>query len=274
MVSINQRCSLLIFTVATFLILGNMNFSKAESLSDKPYNAKTVEECIHEKECVWHHFLLAIQAAPVKQAASENINLKKWTKPVRYRRVGKSEAASSQIINGHINQILPFFHQKFTANDKFNFLIVVTDDIEGELSGEFKPLFDQMFGKDAVLTAYQRDVQENNKKCHYIHLQDSKKNFEIFSYFAFIQKDHSDIEACLKEVIYAGFGMSSLKFSPIVKTHSDSNTYSKLELVLLHMLYQDYFRSGMSLSQVRQVFDKIYEPLIEQVDKSEVFSGK
>ena len=30
----------------------------------------------------------------------------------------------------------------------------------------------------------------------------------------------------------------------------------------------------MSLSQVRQVFDKIYEPLIEQVDKSGVFDGK
>ncbi|PCI98585.1 MAG: hypothetical protein COB14_07655 [Alphaproteobacteria bacterium] len=57
--------------------------------------------------------------------------------------------------------------------------------------------------------------------------------------------------------------MNDISYTTIVKTHKDVKTYSKLELALLLLLYQDFFKSGMTFSEVEMVFNKIYTPFIK-----------
>lgn len=255
-----------------FLCLSSAQAFAAEK-SNKPYKATTVDECIHEKECFWHHLLLAVQSAPAHQQATDRINVKKWQKPIRYRRMGKSEEISGDFVTGLVNQILPYFSESFTANQKYNYLIVITDSIETELSGTFKDVFDELAGAGVVLKTYREYAKPNSKKCHYLQFQDPKKHLTNHTYFAFIEKDHPDIKKCFKEVVYTGFGLADISYSPIVKSRSDPYSYTKLELLLIYYISQDFIRPGMPYDHFKKTFDTVYDRFIEAIEKAGVLNA-
>lgn len=245
-----------------------------EAESEKPYKATTVDECIREKECFWYHFLLAIQAEPIHRKPSKSINIKKWEAPVRFRAI-EIPADTDKAINEYLQQINTFFLQNISVEKNYNFLIFFTDNIRGELTGRFKSLFDKMLGIDAIEQGYNIQIKsgkEYEKKCYYFHTQESDKNYRIQGYFSFIEKDNPQLSKCLREVVYTGFGLSDISYSPIVQTEYSEQKFTKLELLLIYFLYQDYFKSGMSYDQVQATFDKVYDPFIKILEKQGVFN--
>jgi len=233
------------------------------------YNAKTVEECIHEKECFWHHLLLAVQTSALHKQATKRINVRKWQQPVHFVRHGNSEGVTSNYINGLMSQVIPVFFNEVTDTPPYNYVIIITDSIEEELSGKYKPYFDQIAGKDVTLNAYRIAAKPRNEKCHYLLFQDPNNHLSIYSYYAFIQKDHPDIKKCLKETVYAGFGLQDISHSHIIKTHPDPNSFTKLELLIMYYLNQDFIKSGISYQEFQETFDMAYDGLISELSLAE-----
>ncbi|PCJ97305.1 MAG: hypothetical protein COA45_10240 [Zetaproteobacteria bacterium] len=246
----------------SLLSFPSLSYAQSDA-PEQPYKATTVDECIQEKACFWHHFLLAIQVSSIERKVSENINIKKWTRPIRFRRFGRPEDVPRNMVNEYIRQIEPFIAQSISADTKYNFSIIFTDDIERDLSGSYNGVFTDTFGRNVPLEAYRLDQKLRGEKCYHFNIQNSNRQLDLSGYFTFIQRDHSDVESCLKKAIYKGFGLDDISYTPIVKTHNNVKTYSKLELALMQLLYQDFFKSGMTFSEVEMVFNKIYTPFIK-----------
>lgn len=234
----------------------------------QPYKATTVDECIQEKECFWHHLLLAVQTDGTKKMASQNINIKKWEIPIRYRRYGHSQIITNEQSINIINDLLTYVQQNFSVDKKYNSAIVFTDSIEHELSVNFKSMFDNMFGEGKVLSTY-RDSAEN-KKCHYINIQDQDNHYAMYAYFGFVQRDHPDILRCYKEIVYASFGLVDISFSPLIQSSQNEYKYSDLEKLIVLFIYQDFIKSGMSYAQLKTVFDKSYEPFLKYLKENNI----
>ncbi len=235
----------------------------------KPYKATTVDECIQEKECVWYHFLKAIQVEDSGEHLSEIVNIRKWGADVRFRRLGVDDRVSSLKIDDLLKQLVPFVSQPVSGNNKYNFAVVFTDDIEKELSGPFREPFRRAFGSDTLLDTYKETSKNDKERCFNFYIQDIDKNMQIFSYFAFIQKDHENIDLCLKNVLFSGFGLWAIA-DDVFPESQNIHSYSKLDVLLIFMLYQDYFKSAMSFEEVKETFNKIYDPFIKFVEEKGV----
>lgn len=257
---------LLIFASA---ILSHGSFAEPADLS---YEATTPQECIYEKECVWYHLLLAVQADPLKQEITGNLNVRKWEEPIRFRVAAKVSGIKGDKINGWYRSVARFTTQKISVEDVENFLILFTEDIEKELEGPYRKTFKNVFGDDRILDHYRNVIKKRGDKCYYILLQDPRLNNAIYSYFAFIQKDHPDIQSCIKEAIYTGFGLSSIANSSVFKNYDKDGPYTDLEMLVLLVLSQDRIQSGMSFDELKLAFHEVYGPLMQKSEEMEVFN--
>lgn len=204
-------------------------------------------------------FLLSVQEFPSESKPSKNINIKKWHKQVRIRIAGLNKIKNSKTLDKYLSQLLPYMPQDFAVTDKYNYLVMFTDSIEGELKNEFSSIFDATLGKNTILDAYKKS---SDKKCYYIHLQSDEENYSINSYFAFIQSDHPNLELCFKEIFYAGFGPSNAADSNIWNSHKNTDKYSDLELIIMFILNTEYIKHGMSYEQLSQAFESAYKDAI------------
>ncbi len=216
-----------------------------------------------------------MQAEPVKREFSQNLNVKKWEKPIRVRLTQEYDSVNEQAVEKYLKQVSPFVTQKISANKSYNYLIVVTDNIEKELSGEFHDTFVKIFGRNLPLEAYKKAIKGVNGSsatCHYLHMQYLEHQITIHSYLSFIQKDDPDPKACLREIILAGLGLSDITWSPLLASYRNQDKYSDLELFMLLILYQDSIRSGMTFDQLKLVFDQLYEPALQYVEQTGAFN--
>ncbi len=238
-----------------------------------PYKAITVDECIQEKECVWYHLLLAVQAEPMKQEITGNLNVRKWEEPIRFKVKATTNGINGERIDGWYKSVARFTTQKISVEEVENFLILLTDDIEAELEGPYRKIFQGVFGDDRILDHYRAGPKKRGDKCHYVLLQDPRLNNAVYSYFSFIQKDHPDIQSCIKEAIYVGLGLSSIANSLIFENYQTDGPYTKLELLLILLVYQDRIRSGMSFDELKLTFHEIYDPLIQLTKEKGIFNA-
>jgi hypothetical protein len=242
--------------------------------TNPPYKSKTADECIYEKECFWHHFLLGMQKAPIYQVASKDAVLKRWEKPIRLRVMGTLDKETIRLADKYINQIVPFIvGRDIFLNKKYNHLILFTDDIERVLSGEFDSMFKKMYKKNVPLDGYRELTDIHQKECYYNNALKLRPRLNIYVQFSFIQEPNTNIKKCLRDAVYASTGMESVSYSPLLQEHKSSEVYTKLEQLLVFMLYQDQFIGGMTADQAKIVFDKIYEPFITSAVKQGVIDA-
>ena len=273
----NTRTPLLL-AIGLALLVSSGFFIAPLAAEDIPYKATTVDECIQEKACVWYHLLLATQMAPDQQRITPLLSVKKWEKPVRIRIIGRSPGVTKKqidevtaVANSYMQQLNPYLLQDISVDQKYNFLILVTDDIEREISGDdLGKMFRKTYGGDLALHAY-RDANESNKQCYIAHMRDLSGKGGIYAFFTFIQKDNPKIEECIREAMYSGFGPADISYSPLLEKYQDSDSYSKLELLILFLLYQDNIQSGMNLDEMKKEFLKMYEPIMKYINKEAIF---
>lgn len=230
-----------------------------------PYKAKTADECIQEKECVWYHFILAAQASPLDNLFSENLNIKRWETPVRMKFFSKDNLVSEKKVDSYFRQLAPFITRQMLVHKKYNYLIMETDNIERELAVEFDGTFKIFFGANPVLKAFQESKDPEKNNCHYVHVQNPQKNNEIYFYLGFVNKDNPHFQRCVKELFYTGFGLSFYPDGTLLDETKETDQYSKIQLFVLLLLYQDEFKSGMSYADLKQNFDDAYQKTLDLV---------
>lgn len=229
------------------------------------YKATTVDECIQEKECVWYHFLLATQVKQKDSNPTEEINIKKWTEPLLVRPVVKAGHTEPSALTSYLEQIIPFMMTDVKISQKYNYLVLITDDTDAELRGGLKTIFDSTVGSGVVQSVYDNLRTDYEKKCFYVPIQHTEdpqnlaKYGALQRYVAVIQSDISDMKKCLREVVYAGTGLVDIADSALVKKHYSSSDYSLLELMLIFIFYQDYYRPGMSYDEIKVAFDSNFD---------------
>ncbi|PCI98586.1 MAG: hypothetical protein COB14_07660 [Alphaproteobacteria bacterium] len=156
-----QRTVLRLFFLLSLVSLPSLSYAQSD-VSAKPYEYKatTVDECIQEKACFWHHFLLAIQVSPIERKVSENINIKKWTRPIRFIRAGQAVGISGDVVKNYLQQLQPFVSQNISFDKEYNLAIIFSDHIESDLSGSYSKIFTNAFGRNVPLEAYRLDQKK------------------------------------------------------------------------------------------------------------------
>jgi len=200
------------------------------------------------------------------------MSIKKWKSDIRFKVVEKIESPEQskfQFVKKLSDSIRIAFPYELRNEKKYNFLVLLTPNIEGELSGEFKAAFDPVLGKDAVLNVYRALAREKDDKCYYLSLKKPVGNHEIVSYFAFVQTDNPDIEACIREAVYSGLGLQYIQ-SPLLLSYANSAEYSKLEILLNFFFYRGEFYSGMSAADAEKEFFKIYAFTIKEAKSKKI----
>ena len=97
---------------------------------EKPYKAASVDECIQEKECVWHIFSKQLSAGYLPSSYKRDYIIK-WNTPIQLVVTGNKAQKFLNEIVSLSNQLAPVFPYTISVNPQSNFVIVVTDDVEG-----------------------------------------------------------------------------------------------------------------------------------------------
>lgn len=231
-----------------------------------PYKSTTQEECIQEAKCVLAHFLYALRSDPNQLDVSKNIDVKKWREEIYF----SVDESSEETFQGKENytKIMNSINRDIFFSDKNrgNFNIVITDSIERSLRNPtYAKIFRSVLPDDRILRNYIDISSKRGDKCYPVVLRDPKLGNATFYYFAFIQKDHPSIKACVKEAVYHGFGLSSIANSPIFLNYNKDGPYTKLEILLLIILYQNEIKVGVDYKELKEAFYLVYEPTIKEI---------
>ncbi len=259
---------------ATALILCTSSFSlPASTYAKTPYESKTADECVYEKECVLSHLMMAMQSDPMKKEVTTEIDVRKWEEPIRFKVVSKIGDINIKSIDTWYNNLARATIQDISIEETENFLILFTNSIKAELEGSYGKIFRKVYGDDRVLKRYKKYKDVYDDKCHFVLLQDPKLDGAIYSYFAFIEAGHPDIQSCVKKLMYSGFGLAPIDRSPIFQDYDQYGPYSKLELLLVLISSQKHIRSSMSFEEIKDAFYQIYTPnFMKKVDESGVLN--
>jgi len=270
---LNKKQFLLILASSLMLFIF-FTFCKDSLAQDKPYQdnkifyqSKNEHECLNEKECVWHHFLLAVQNHANPKNISSDLALHKWSGPIRIRIIGKKDKLSAKMYQDYINQIFPYIPQKISIETKYNFLIVETNDIEKDINTEFKQIALAALTPNNSLRNSGMIEVKKGAKCHNFFIATDKNKKSIEGYLSFIKEDDETMEPCLKEMVYEGFGISSIKASPIFKGERFSSEYSDLELFILYLFHNDAIQSNRDVNEIKKDFDQFYKPALNYFNR-------
>ena len=272
MAKIKPRSSLFgymttVFTgvVFTFLVYGNAHHAIAESLSDKPYNAKTVEECIHEKECVWSVF--SGQLFNISDVSND------YPRSGLVRMRGKIAImfAGNHAYGKYVNYFVSIAKELGPYADlpidvlaqPYNHYIAITDDIDQE--------FSRIMPKLAELNAlgYASGTFElyKEKGCISFYITGADGGY-ITQVFTIIDTRKKQVEACMAQNFYASYGPAIVKHEFSGITDLKNIHFTKIDKFVLFLLYQSEFKGGQSFEQVKAVFEELYEA------KKEIFLMK
>lgn len=252
-----------------------------DALASMPFKSKTDDECVKELACAWHHFVLATKVpTPTKSLPKESgarqwptkLNVRKWEKTLILKEDDSLDLVSYETIQNYYTQTWPFIPLRIqeAEGSSWNHLIAITDDNETYISENLDGWAKKQFGKNLILDAYKAASERRDTSCYYLHIQDPNNSNQMDAFVAFIDEGHPNIEECLREVIYAGYGLSNVPDSIIWNKFKSTADYSKTEILTLRMLMDPSvgIRSGMNFETARKFYETAYPKMMERIERN------
>jgi len=274
------------FTIAgtIFFIWANCNHSIAKDTISKPYSAKTVDECIQEKACVWYAFDLLVtqdyqnftpesydrsyNAKKIYKQRRDNWHLIKWVKKPKIAIIGNGAKKYRTDIISFIKNIQPHFRKKVKIqNNYYNVVLIISDDVEREyFSDTYYPILKSNFGPFLKL------VEEKMGKktiCTYVPFENEE--YEISLAVILIDSASKYRQQCIFSALYGvltypykspGFSeenLHGLKHLSFIQRTLLKPEISKLDTLLMEIIHSDHLKPGMTYQEVKLSFEEAYQ---------------
>lgn len=241
------------------LCLGSVQAFAAEK-SDKPYKARTADECIHEKECVW--YVLDKYTLRPNQTEGDDEKLILWTRDVRVITIDDKAVATSlrSEVAEFLKPINAITPMDVRVDKTANIFLIVTDDIVGSYRSHYFSLFDK------VLSAY--DMRRKGMSINAIAEVDmpcvSINNIGIatqsYSNVIVFIRTRNLSQNCWKLALYGGLGAQN-----VVDVFPQKGTdLNALQLFIIEILYHQKVKSGMTIGAFKNAFDDVYADVLKE----------
>lgn len=234
--------------------------------SERPYKATTVDECIREKECVWTAFeKFTINSEDVDPVTSSRV-IRKWGEDIRIMLFGENALQYKDDIQKSIELVKPYFPYDIAIVDsRYNVSVVLTNSIEREFEDNYGPRLARMFQTDNFKKIYlwgkENIVGPLQRIVFFDHYNDNQNLGVAFSFIR-TESDHTAdyLKASIFDVLYQGIGSPDIEFS---KYGPGIAMPTKLDLLLMALLYDPRFYSGQSYRDVKATFEQVYPDIIK-----------
>ena len=240
--------------------------------SARPYKATTVDECIREKECVWSAFeKFTINSEDVDPEVAQRV-IRKWGEDIRIMLFGENAKKYIGDIQKAIELVQPYFPYKIEIVDsKYNASIVLTDSIERDFEENYGPKLARMFQTDNFQRIYLwgKDNIEGplQKMIFFDHYKDNQNLGVAFSFIK-TDGDHTVeyLKANIFDLLHKEVGSPDIEFS---KYGIGGVLPTKLDLLMMALLYDPRFYSGQSYRDVQATFEQAYPDVLESFLKND-----
>lgn len=242
--------------------------SRAEEKAPLPYKAKTDDECIQEKECVWHAFTNQLGLRNYMQWVLRGKSIHKWNEDILFNTSGH-DSEYLPILDAIRSDLSQYFPNKIYESNNSTFLIIFSSDVEKSFQA-VAPKIDFVTGQAGKAQKLFEQAKRQYEGCLSLPVY-NKETKDILSVLTIIDVNSRYVEKCMQVSYFESFGFigysSQQPFSTLSVKSSEYVKFTKLDKFLLYLLYQPEFKSGQQLKQVKEVFDGIYESSLNSFSK-------
>lgn len=242
-----------------------------------PYKAKTVEECLWEKECVWYAFsgFTSVKNLTEKKTAfiipekkAESAYFSKWNGAVTIMSVAQGREIFPEQIDEFIKRFQPVFPYPITVKrGSHNFMIIFVDDFDRDISTTYRDALRGIFKSDLVYQVYHEVLSDDDLGCFSFSLDDVDKLTHVFE-VALVNYNHGKALYCLQDHFFKGLGfggsVNHFPFSYVSGKAGAAQAFTDLDLFLVYLLYQPEFTPAMSEADMKSAFEKVYTKSLER----------
>lgn len=271
-------------TATALIVFSFLHLSKANNIPDKiylpfkptfPYQAKTTDECIHERECAWYYFVKFQERVPenTKKEYGDKLSeddknpaIKKWKTPLHFLILPQE---NNQEYRDQLETVLARVSPHFPydikiTNDKVTAVLMFSDDFKRDLFGTYKSFFSKMFGPYLFKEYGSFEITQPTINFRSFPFHD--KEHIIFGTAVFIKPDNSVINSSLESNIFYNLGFTGLSFMTPFFPADNHNKMTGLHFFLLRMLYHPDMKEGTRLSDSQITFNRIYPDVLKGFD--------
>lgn len=223
------------------------------------YKAKTVDECINERDCVWYAFS---KIADFKTMSDGSIHLiSKWQKDIQILVIDDKDGRGVQKIENTITAIQPHIPYKISIEKKFNLLILFSDNIVNDVLYKYRDEFKKTYGSDIIAQSVLRN-NTGNLGCFFAAFP---WQGEIYMGGGVIisNRNEETSEQCIRNSIIKSVALTrhlnNFPFSVANYPELKGQMPTQLDYLLMEMIYDPRFEKMEKISQTEEVFDEIYK---------------
>lgn len=223
------------------------------------YKATTVDECIHEKECVWDAFSKQLGMQNYVEWTARGKSLTKWNGDILFT-VVDGENQHHDVLRKVFPQLLEFFPFEIKPHENSNYEVIFTEDVEqayfrvapgldrATSNGEAKKRWD--IGKDDYEGCFSLTIE-------------NEENRSAAANLIIVDINYPHSEFCTAISVYSSLGfvgyLREQPFSFLSDKDQKNIQLTALDQFLIYLLYDENFKSGQNWYEVKKVFESIYE---------------
>ncbi len=260
---IRRKPVLSVFIFLMVLVVGSieLNYRYHSYIRANPYKAKTAEECIDEKECVWHVFQKVVLARPLITEQKDRW-VSKWGNDISVRLI-KGRAYEDRV-QKVIDRLSGYFPYEINIEEPPSMNIVFSSDYNETFYGHLaKDLIETAGFSDEIYNLFAKIPEDSG--C-FDFSRTVKETYNTGLVVSVIDENSDRLDACIYLVFFWSLGFeakeSDVKFS-FLNRNGKLGEPTVLDLFLVKLLYQQDFYPTMPRSDIEQAFDRAYKKTIQ-----------
>ncbi len=236
------------------------SFASDDGGTPRPYKATTVDECIEEKECVWHAFGSQLGIFDYTKWVISGKSLHKWNKDVRFSAIGNAPKYLGVLSLRAIEPLKRVFPYGITPGKPPVYLMVFTDNKDVSLLEWQSKLSQRQLGQTRSKIKFNK-MNNVDEGCYSLSMSHVGSN-DISTVLTIVDTKSDNTEYCMVTHFFSAFGFWGYEkkqpFSFLSGSAAKKAQFTKLDKFLLFLLYQPEFKSGQQFPEIKKVFDSIY----------------
>lgn len=241
-------------------LIAALSLAACDDTANNGYNAKSADECIFEKECVWDAF--------EHQIISEGEVLHKWQGDIRIQLFGDYEQKDIELLKKGVDDFKEILPIDITlVKNNWNVAIIYSPDIKNDFKINYKKSLSKMFSQEEIdrLSKISNDL---NYKIYGFNMSRGYQDKSIAMAVQFIQIGTRVTDLYTKlsalNLLQSRTGnYQTFKYSAMNKNEGYPND---LDILMIRILYDSRLIAGDSYVEVKNKFSEIYNDKMRAIN--------
>lgn len=255
--------------ILTLINLVAPNSAFSDELKDQPYKATTVDECVLEEACVW--FAFKGIKFPTNEIDRTQDYLFKRQGNILIRVGGLKDNRYNSVFASAKQQLEKVFPYKYVFGQDWDTSYIFSEDIDNSINSVNREKIITLFGSSRLIDDYNSIKSHGDTSCIGF-VYGTKDDGHVVGLHFFDWNDEN-LATCIESIMLADLGLGTVEtldgfpFSVVNRTESGPSEITKLDLLLVSILYDERMKFGASFGEVEAVFRNVYEDKVQGMEK-------